>query len=86
MRYSKKDYKEKKKVHHSYKIETWNLRTLNQVGKWENLKKELQKNRVSILGGSEVQWKGQGEIRSGDYTLYYSGGEWADKRCGNSGA
>jgi len=39
----------------------------------------MQKNEVSILGVSEVQWKGQGEIRSGDYTVYYSGGERAEK-------
>ena len=40
----------------------------------ENLKKEMQKNAVSILGGSEVRWKKQGEIRSGDYIVYYSVG------------
>ena len=45
----------------------------------ENLKKEMQKNAVSVLGVSEVRWKGQGEIRSGDYTVYYSGGECAEK-------
>ena len=52
----------------------------------ENLKKEMQKNEVSVLGVSEARWKGQGEIRSGDCTAYYSGGERAEKRCGNSGA
>ena len=26
-----------------------------------------------------MRWKGQGEIRSGDYTVYYSGGERAEK-------
>jgi hypothetical protein len=41
----------------------------------ENLKKDVQKNAVSILGVSEVRWKEQGEIRSGDFTVYYSGGE-----------
>ena len=45
----------------------------------ENLKKEMQKNKVSVLGVSEVRWTGQGEIRSGDYTVYYSGGEWAER-------
>jgi len=45
----------------------------------ENLKKEMQKNEVSVLGVSEVRWKGQGEIRSGDYTVYYTGDEWAEK-------
>ena len=51
----------------------------------ENLKKEMQKNAVSILGVSEVQCKVQGEIRSGDFAVYYSGGERAEK-CNNSGA
>ena len=26
-----------------------------------------------------MQWKGQSEIKSGDYTVYYSGGERAEK-------
>jgi hypothetical protein len=73
--YSKKDYKGKKNKQHSYKIGTWNVRTLNRGGKFENLKK----NKLSILGASEVRWKGQGEIRSGDCTVYCSGGERAEK-------
>jgi exonuclease III len=32
-----------------------------------------------VLGVSEVQCKGQGEIRSGDYTVYYSGGDRAER-------
>ena len=75
--YSKKDYKGKKNEQHSYKSGTWNVRTLNRGDKLEILKKEMQKNEVSVLGVSEVRWKGQGEIRSGDYTVYYSGGERA---------
>jgi exonuclease III len=39
----------------------------------------MQKNAVSVLGDSEVRWKGQGEIRSGDYTVYYSGGDRAER-------
>jgi hypothetical protein len=42
-----KECKEQK-VHHSYKTGTWNVRTLNQGGKLENLKKEMQKNEVSV--------------------------------------
>jgi len=45
----------------------------------ETLKKEMQKDEVSILGVSEVRWKGQGKIRSGDYKVYYSRGERAEK-------
>jgi hypothetical protein len=39
-RYSKKDYREKKKEQHSYKIGTWNVRTLNRGDKLENFKNE----------------------------------------------
>ena len=45
----------------------------------ENLKREMQKNEVSVTGVSEIRWKGQGEIRSGDYTMYYWGGERAER-------
>jgi hypothetical protein len=37
-------------------------------------KKKKQKNVVSVLGVNEVWWKGQG-----DYTVYYSGGERAER-------
>ena len=40
---------------------------------------EMQKNDLSVLGVGEVRWKGQCEIRSGDYTVYYSGGERAER-------
>ena len=73
-RYDKEECKEQKE-RHSYKIGTWNVRTLNQGGKLENLKTKMQKNDVSVLAVSEVRWKGQGEIRSGDYAVYYLGGE-----------
>jgi nitrogen regulatory protein PII len=76
------EYRQKQKMqkeHHSFKIGTWNVRTLNQGGKLENLKKEMQKNAVSVLGVTEVRWKGQGEIRSGDYTVYYSRGDRAER-------
>jgi exonuclease III len=73
------DYKQKQKEHHSFKIGTWNVRTFNQGGKLENLKKEMQMNAVSVLGVNEVRWKGHGEIRSGDYTVNYSGGERAER-------
>jgi hypothetical protein len=43
------------------------------------LKKEMQKNAVSVLGVSEVRWKGQGEIRSGNYTVYYCGCDRAER-------
>jgi hypothetical protein len=52
---------------------------IHQGGKLENLKTEMHMNMLSFLGVSEVRWKGQGEIRSGDYTVYYWGGERAER-------
>ena len=40
---------------------------------------KMQKNKVCVLGVSKVRWTGQGEIRSGDYTVFYSGGECAER-------
>lgn len=60
-------------------IGTWNVRTLRQVGKLENLKIEMDKNNVCIMGVSEVRWKEQGDFESGDYHMYYSGSESAER-------
>ena len=76
--YDKKEFNEQKE-YHSYKIGTWNVRTWKQGGKLENLKKEMEKNELSILGVSEARWKRKGEIKSGDYTVYYSEGERAER-------
>ena len=37
-------------------IGTWNVRTLNQDGKLENLLSEMSRLRVDILGVSETHW------------------------------
>jgi ribosomal protein L24 len=39
----------------------------------------MAKNGVSFICVNEARWKGQGEIRSGDYTMYYSGGEKSER-------
>jgi hypothetical protein len=39
----------------------------------------MQKIKVSLLGVSEVRCKGKGVIRRGDYAVYYSGGERAER-------
>ena len=56
------------------KIGTWNVRTLNARGKLENVKEEMEKNELSILGLSEIRWKGIGDFESGEFRIIYSGG------------
>ena len=43
------------KGHHSYKTGTWNVRTLKQGGKLQNLKMEMQKNKLPVLNVTEVR-------------------------------
>jgi hypothetical protein len=56
-------------------IGTWNVRTLLQTGKLENLKIEMKRLKIDILGISEMRWNGQGDFISGDYRVIYSGGD-----------
>ena len=59
----------------SLKIGTWNVRTLNQLGKIENLQKEVENLEMDILGISETRYTGEGKVRLSGYTFIYSGGE-----------
>ena len=58
----------------NFNIGTWNVRTLRQAGRLENLTSEMDKCELNAVGLSEVQWPGKGEIVSGNYTMFYSGG------------
>ena len=42
-------------------IGTWNVRTLHQCGKVQELEHELKRYKWDILGLSEVRWTGVGE-------------------------
>ena len=55
-------------------IETWNVRPINQ-GNLEEVKQEMARVNVNILGIREVKWTGMGEINSDDHYIYYCGQE-----------
>ena len=57
------------------KIGTWNVRTLAHLGKLDNIKLEMKRLNVNILGMSEVRWKGAGDHMADEYRIIYSGGE-----------
>jgi len=56
-------------------IATWNVRTMHQDGKHENVQQEMKKYKMDILGIAEARWKGVGKTESEGYTTIYSGGE-----------
>ncbi|KAK7907147.1 hypothetical protein WMY93_015759 [Mugilogobius chulae] len=57
------------------KVGTWNVRTLNKPGQFENLKKEASALQIDILGLAETRWKDEGRISEEEYDIIYSGGE-----------
>ena len=61
------------------RIATWNVRTLLQVGKLENVKEEMRRGGLDVLAMMETRWEGTGEFWSEEYKVVYSG----DKRGRN---
>ena len=56
-------------------VGTWNVRTMNEKGKLENIKQEMKTLKINVLGLSEVRWKGVGDFVSDDFRIIYSGGK-----------
>ena len=57
-----------------YCLGTWNVRSMNQ-GKLEEVKQEVARVNVDILGISKLKWTGMGEFNSDDHYIYYCGEE-----------
>ncbi|XP_012941986.1 craniofacial development protein 2, partial [Aplysia californica] len=54
---------------------TWNVRTLLEKGKLDNIKKEMKRMNVNIMGLCEVRWTGAGRILSDSNNIIYSRGD-----------
>ena len=52
------------KLKSNIRIGTWNGRTKLQKGKLDNVKQEMDRLNINILGISEVRWKGAGVINT----------------------
>ena len=71
-----------RKLKEPLRIATWNIRSLLQKGKLDNIKQEMERLKINILGLSEVRWKGAGETTTGESKFYYSGGEDHERGVG----
>ena len=75
---SRKEEKQTKKTEKkksAMNVGTWNVRTMMRAGKLENIKREMEKCRIDILGLCEVRWKDCGDYWSDGYRVIYSGGD-----------
>ena len=55
-------------------IAAWNVRTMYQSGKMDNILVEMRRMNISILGVCEVRWTQSGKLTSKGTTFIYSGG------------
>jgi hypothetical protein len=53
-----------------------------QKGKLENVKKEMQRLLVNVLGISEVRWTGPGSFPTYNFNLFYFGGDQHERGVG----
>lgn len=57
----------------SFRIGTWNVKTMAQPGKIENTIQEMKRMNTEIMGISEMRWPGEGCEDIDDYCVWYSG-------------
>ena len=60
-------------------VGTWNVRTMRVRGKLENVKQEMRRLKLNVLGLSEVRWEGEGDFVSDEYRVIYSGSKGGQK-------
>jgi exonuclease III len=69
-------------IKNSLKIGTWNVRTMFQKGKLDNIKNEMERMKINALGLSEVRWLGAGSFTTDNFLLLYSGGDKHERGVG----
>lgn len=63
------------KTHNDLRLATWNVQTMNESGKLEEVIGQQKKYQVDIMAVQEIRWKRKGTLDSDDHALYYSGSE-----------
>ena len=57
----------------AYQFGTWNVRTLQELGKLHLMLKEREQLKLDVLGLCETRWSGEGHFASGDKLVISSG-------------
>lgn len=54
---------------------TWNIRTLLQAGTMNSIVDEIIRYRMDMVALQEIRWKGKGDTKKKEFTMYFSGDE-----------
>ena len=54
----------------NFKIATWNVRTMHQEGKLDNIIQEMKRMEIKILGIAELRWNNSGLIKKNGFTVF----------------
>ena len=57
------------------RVANWNVRTLYQSGKLENVKQEMTRLNINILGIGETRWSKSRHFMIDGFKIIYSGGD-----------
>ena len=69
-------------VSNKVRIATWNVRTLYQPGKLENVKQEMKRLKVNVMGVCETRWTDSGSFTSDGFTVLFSGNDKHERGVG----
>ena len=51
------------------RVGAWNVRSLNRSGRLENLKREMDRLKLDVVGICEIRWQEEQDFWSGDYRI-----------------
>ena len=59
----------------TFRVGTWNVHTMLQIGKMNEIAEETLKYNVNITAVQQVRWKDSGKINKKNFTFFYSESE-----------
>ena len=61
-------------------IATWNVRTMSDCGKLEQVRMEAERLNLDVLGLAETRWTSSGQVNTNGWMLYYVGDDNVHQR------